>query len=376
MNYERFSAIILAAGYSSRMNAFKPLLPIREKTVIERAIGIFENIKDIIVVTGHRASEVKHALQSSDVRIVENTEFASGMFSSVKRGVQCLEKEKTDAFFILPADVCLIRPLTIRLLASAYIKNPGKIIHPCFDGKRGHPPLIPEELISPILESSAEKGLMGILQNFEPIAAEIPVPDRHILSNMNSPEDYQDILIQAQNHGIPDIRECETILKQVCRVDEKIISHCWQVEKTARSISQALRQAGADMNTGLVSAAALLHDIAKGQKRHAEKGAEMLFEMGFSRVAKIVSQHTDLDFHPDAKINEAEIVYIADKMTKKDRFISLEQRFENALNRYGHDPEAKDAVLRRKAICMALKAKIERVLETSIEVCCQKIPIP
>ena len=56
MSDDRFSAIILAAGYSSRMGQFKPLLPICGKTVIERAISVFEEnrIGDISVVTGQR----------------------------------------------------------------------------------------------------------------------------------------------------------------------------------------------------------------------------------------------------------------------------------------------------------------------------------
>ena len=51
-----FSAVILAAGYSSRMGRFKPLLPLAgttiRTTIIQRVISIFQenSIKDIELI--------------------------------------------------------------------------------------------------------------------------------------------------------------------------------------------------------------------------------------------------------------------------------------------------------------------------------------
>jgi hypothetical protein len=53
---------------------------------------------------------------------------------------------------------------------------------------------------------------------------------------------------------------------------------------------------------------------------------------------------------------------MADKLAMGNRFTTLEQRFDNAMNRFGHDPEARAAVLRRKDITLALKKKLEEVL--------------
>lgn len=56
----KIAAVILAAGYSSRMGDFKPLMKLDGLTVIESAVGCFKRagISDIMVVVGHRASEV------------------------------------------------------------------------------------------------------------------------------------------------------------------------------------------------------------------------------------------------------------------------------------------------------------------------------
>ncbi|MFO8086160.1 MAG: nucleotidyltransferase family protein [Desulfobacterales bacterium] len=209
MRYDRFAAIILAAGFSSRMGQFKPLLPVGEKTVIEHTIGFFKksDIGSIVVVTGHRASEISRVIRSSGARVVKNHEYERGMFSSVKTGIRNLNAEKTDAFFIIPADICLVRPLTIRLLAAAFEKKFGKIIHPCFGSKRGHPPLITASLIPVILKSETDYGLNTILQKYEHLAVDIHVPDRNILINMNSPRDYEDVLSRYQNQDIPSVGE-------------------------------------------------------------------------------------------------------------------------------------------------------------------------
>lgn len=369
MIHNRFSAIILAAGCSSRMGAFKPLLPIGGQTVIERTISIFKKsgIETIFVVTGHRAPEINRTVKSSEVRIVENLEYERGMFSSVKAGVRNLNTETPGAFFVTPVDICLVRPLTVRLLMAASEKNTGKIVHPRFDSKRGHPPLIPISLASVILNNKSNINLEKILEQFEHLAVDVHVPDRHILLNMNSPKDYEDVLSQYQNYDIPVVDECEVILKHLCNVSEDIVSHSRKVEQIALQICRNLHQSGTHLNLELVKAAALLHDIAKGRKDHAKIGAFMLSEMGFFRVSEIVAQHTDLKFDPEAPINETDIVYMADKLISGDRFTTLEQRFEKAMKRFGHDTKAGEAILKRKQTTMALKTKLERAMGVSVE---------
>lgn len=57
---ERIVALILAAGFSSRMETFKPLLPVGGAPLIERTIARFlqAGFDDVRVIVGHRAKEV------------------------------------------------------------------------------------------------------------------------------------------------------------------------------------------------------------------------------------------------------------------------------------------------------------------------------
>ena len=59
------SAIILAAGLSSRMGDFKPLMKLKEKTVIENLIDsvIESEIDEIIIVLGFRGKDVENHIK-------------------------------------------------------------------------------------------------------------------------------------------------------------------------------------------------------------------------------------------------------------------------------------------------------------------------
>jgi hypothetical protein len=64
--------------------------------------------------------------------------------------------------------------------------------------------------------------------------------------------------------------------------------------------------------------------------------------------------------------NEAAVVYLADKLVAKDRFVSLESRFEDAFQRFENDPAARSAIERRQAAAMAVKALVEQRIGLSL----------
>ncbi len=369
MSYDSsLSAIVLSAGFSSRMGKFKPLLPIGGKTVLERVISIFREgcVNDIVVVTGHRGDEVRAVAESAGARAVENPDYRDGMFSSVKAGVRGID-QGTRAFFVMPADIPLVRPLTVKLVSSAYFENDGKIVYPVFASERGHPPLIPAELKPSVLNSRMNGGLRSVLEAHEKLALELPVPDRNILINMNGPGNYDEVVELAANLDIPTFEECEILLTRTRPVPEKVLRHSRTVEKLSSAICSELIGKGAFLNARLASAAALLHDIAKGLENHAERGAELLRDMGFERVAEVVANHTDLIVSGEPETNESEIVYMADKLAMNDRFVTLEHRFETALERFGKDPEARRAIERRRKTALAVRNKLESRLGRSLE---------
>ena len=88
----KVSAIVLAAGFSSRMGEFKPLLPLAGTSTIGRVTVALRQagVEDVIVVTGYRASELLPELTRYRLRHTMNDSYAAGMYSSVQSGVQAL----------------------------------------------------------------------------------------------------------------------------------------------------------------------------------------------------------------------------------------------------------------------------------------------
>ena len=163
----RFAAVILAAGYSSRMGQLKPLLTIGGETISDRLISTFQACGvDVYLVVGYRGEEVKAAIRKRDITIVDNPDYALGMFGSVQAGVRAL-KPGYDAFFIMPVDIPMVSADTVRSLQAAYAKHRGKILYPVFGGKRGHPPLLPADFVTVIAGWNAQGSLRDVLASQE-----------------------------------------------------------------------------------------------------------------------------------------------------------------------------------------------------------------
>jgi len=186
----RFGAVIPAAGLSSRMGGFKPLMPFAGQTIIESSVGsAMPYAATAAAVVGYRGGEVAEVLRrrfGSRLAIVENPDFSStDMLRSVQLGLRAMGE--CDAFFLLPADMPLISPKVYEKLIAAF-DDSVDVIYPAFGGRRGHPPLIHARLIPKILGYEGEGGLRAILGNCT--AKEIEIPDRGILADLDTPQDY------------------------------------------------------------------------------------------------------------------------------------------------------------------------------------------
>lgn len=368
----KLAALILAAGFSSRMGSFKPLLPLGEITVIERAVGNFfaAGLQDVKVVVGHRAEEVSSVLKGMGVQIIINGEYARGMFSSVKVGVSSFEPE-VQAFFLLPGDNPLIKQHTIKEITKAYRESRAGIIYPCFNGERGHPPLISSRYINNILSWDQQGGLRALLNQYEADALDVEVADQGVLMDMDIPVDYRNVVEKFSREGIPAEPECFALLTKLS-VPNRVINHAKAVAQLAEKISLALNAAGCNLDLELVKAAGLLHDLARGEPDHARAGAILLRELGYPKVAEIVASHMDIILAPKNEISEGMIVYLADKLVKGDRVIPLEVRFQETQAMYTGEPAILEAITRRLNNARKIKEQIENIIALPIETVLKK----
>ncbi|MHC1727009.1 MAG: DVU_1551 family NTP transferase [Syntrophobacteraceae bacterium] len=362
----KFAALILAAGYSSRMGAFKPLLPLGESTVISESVELFSKagIKDIRIVVGFRADEIKEVLTGQGVTWIVNPDYDKGMLSSILAGVKSLDP-KVEAFFLLPADIPLVRSSTIVELMEAYEKNTPRVVYPRFRGLLGHPPLISKECITEGLSSDYPGGLRAFLGRYEKDALYVDVADQGIVMDCDTPEEYRKIKEHKLRDSIPTEAECN-VLAERFGLPERIILHSRLVAELARVLAVHLKPAGLNLNLELIEASGRLHDLAKGKPDHARAGGEALRKLGFSRVAEVVASHMDIRVEqrpPD----EADLIYLADKYVRDNRIVSLTERFTRSLERYAGRPDIVKEVRKRFENAEEIRKRIEKYLGRSIE---------
>jgi CTP:molybdopterin cytidylyltransferase MocA len=357
----RLAAIVPAAGSGYRMGALKPLLPLGGETVIARVVRIFHTagVADVRVVVGHRAVELIPAIEKAGAAWIENPCFDRGMLSSIQIAVADLPPS-VEGFFLLPADIPLVRVDTVAALADAWPGCGCPILYPTFTGRRGHPPLVPSAWKREILAYSGASGMQGFLKSHGAEAKELPVIDAGILFDMDTRQDYREACARLEKEHIPTDAECLALMALRFGDKAPVIDHCRCVAQVAVQIAEALEHAGCPVDRALVRAASLVHDVAKDEPDHAAAGERLLNELGFPALAEIVGEHMDLRGTERREPGEKEIVYLADKMVQGDSPVDLCGRFEDKLRRHGKDPAIRAAIHRRREQALEVVAHIER----------------
>lgn len=192
------NGLILAAGMSTRMGDFKPLLKIGNKTMIETVVDQLLDIgvQQVTVVLGYRGEEIRQVLQSnakrSDrIRFAYNKDYeTTQMLDSVKIGLGNMEA--CDWFFVVPGDMPAISNHTYQILQEQAEACPLKVLFPVLEGYRKHPPLVSWSCREDILRFEG-KGLRALWNQYDGRILEIPLEDKGCTIDVDNPFDYQKV---------------------------------------------------------------------------------------------------------------------------------------------------------------------------------------
>jgi molybdenum cofactor cytidylyltransferase len=180
--------LMLAAGSSSRMGAWKLLLPWGRSTVIETSLAhAREACARVILVTGHRARDLEERLTGTPrVELVHNPRHELGMFSSIQAGVT---RVRTARFFLALADMPMIEPAIFTALMAA---DEAEVVRPVWDGNPGHPVLLSGGLIPSILAQPPQGSMRSVLAGRR--VTNLETSDQSVYLDLDSPEDYERLL--------------------------------------------------------------------------------------------------------------------------------------------------------------------------------------
>lgn len=188
------SAILLAAGASKRMGKLKQLLPLGGCPTIVRCLeGIRgASVDDIVVVVGANGDEIMAAINKFAVTIVRNETPEADMSESVRVGLKKVSPACSGILVCL-ADHPMVKAETLIRMCRCHAAQPHAIILPVYRGEKGHPPLLPRELLS---EIDAFPTLRDLIQEHSEEVHYLAVNDEGVVLDMDTWEDYQRMLLR------------------------------------------------------------------------------------------------------------------------------------------------------------------------------------
>lgn len=189
---KQVTAIVLAAGKSTRMGQQKLLMPFEGRSMVATVANkIAGSVSSrTIVVTGSDRGKIEEELEAYPVFFINNERFEEGMLTSVKAGVAATDPE-TDGYLVLLGDQPMVSEAVINRLISVFQKGGKGLLIPVFRGKRGHPVLIGSKYKNEIKILNPEIGLRDLFLKHPDDIQEIEVELAEVLRDIDTPGDYE-----------------------------------------------------------------------------------------------------------------------------------------------------------------------------------------
>lgn len=191
------SALILAAGDSSRMGKPKALLDWRGLPFIEHVCAALRKagVEDRVVVLGRDSQEILARWRPAGEKVAVNLKPEHGQLSSLKSGL--LEVSPTaEGFLVCLADQPTVPADTYKKIIAFWSERKDSIVIPktfrASDSrfKRGHPIILPASARALCFEAPLEKGLHWVTHHSSMQVSDLEVKDPEIIRDFDTPEDY------------------------------------------------------------------------------------------------------------------------------------------------------------------------------------------
>jgi molybdenum cofactor cytidylyltransferase len=182
------SAILLAAGKSSRMGKLKQLMPLGDSTILEQTLDnlLSSRVAEVIVVLGHKAEEITKRLSGRPVKLVVNPLYRKGMSSSIAAGLKFVDRQSQAVMLVL-GDQPYVDSATIDRLIDAFSQNKKGIAIPTYKKQRGHPLIFDRKYQAPLSHLSGDIGGREIISQHPEDVLEVPVKCEGVVIDIDTP---------------------------------------------------------------------------------------------------------------------------------------------------------------------------------------------
>ena len=199
------SGVILAAGPSARFESDLPkqLVDFRGEPLVRRVTRrvLASRLRQVLVVVGHRGPALAAIMAGLAVELIDNCGFRSGQSSSIKCAIPHIEPAAEAAIFI-PGDQPFLDPQLLDLLVATFEQTGAPIVLPTSEGRRGSPVLVARSLFPELAALEGDAGGRQIFARHESAIVEVPAPDPLSLRDIDTWNDYQELLAIAEKGWI------------------------------------------------------------------------------------------------------------------------------------------------------------------------------
>ena len=195
------SAIVLAAGASSRMGQAKAALPLGQtgETVVSRLVRTLleGGAPNVVVVAGAHIDAVRAALPAheSRVRMIEHPGWRHGQLSSLLAGLDAIDDPLLEAALVTLVDVPLVRAATVAEVISTWRRTRAPIVRPANGDRHGHPVMFDRAIFGDLRAADPNTGAKAVFAIHRDRIVNVQVDDPGAFEDIDTPEDYQRLKI-------------------------------------------------------------------------------------------------------------------------------------------------------------------------------------
>ncbi|PKO20052.1 hypothetical protein CVU37_00875 [candidate division BRC1 bacterium HGW-BRC1-1] len=195
--------VILAGGISSRMGFPKALMPIGDsfflRSIYDKLIGAGASPVHIVINTGLQTSLSAQMNKFAEGRFVLNREPGRGQLHSLQLGLTAAQEAEASAVVMALVDQPLVDQGTVKVLVERYAQEPGKLVLPVYEGKRGHPFIIPAAHFDAFIKADAAGGATArdVLDSLAASSVSVEVDDAGVCQDVDTPEDMGKLSLSA-----------------------------------------------------------------------------------------------------------------------------------------------------------------------------------